>query len=85
VVYYGIVRYIYNICDRNSAMSQIMINKPASKFLFSDLVFINEAPYLISEAPQVVCFICQKGIQDGYSLSARVIDKDALFFCDKHR
>ena len=65
-------------------MSQILVSRTKSKFLYSELLFSKQAPHLISNVNETECYVCQKGINDGYSLYARIMVDTVKFFCEKH-
>ncbi len=66
-------------------MSQIILDaKFARPALVQDILFSRKKSVLISSVNLVECDICGKGIEDGFSITAKSISNETVFFCDFH-
>ncbi|MDX1595973.1 MAG: hypothetical protein R3327_03440 [Nitrosopumilaceae archaeon] len=54
------------------------INSASQKLLFQ------RKPELLTSISPVECYVCGKGIEDGYSVTAKKIRDDIVLFCDVH-
>lgn len=68
-MYYGIVRYLYSLVDRNMNMQNMQIIK---------------AQTVSTTVSQVECYVCGKGLQDGHSITAKTLTNGIALFCDVH-
>ena len=85
IFYYGIVRYLYNRSYTIVIMSQIILDAKFTRpALVQDILFSRKKSVLISSANLVECDICGKGIEDGFSITAKPISNETVFFCDFH-
>ena len=66
-------------------MSQ-MLAKPSSQKngLIQDIYLIEEKSYLPSKASVASCYVCDKGLKDGHSLSAKIISGETVLLCNIH-
>ncbi len=64
-------------------MSQLLESKTRSA-LYQELVFTKNQPKLKSFAIEASCYVCGKGLNDGYSLTAKNSAARTLLFCNKH-
>jgi len=64
-------------------MSQLLESKTRSA-LYQEFVFSKNQPKLKSLAIEVSCYVCGKGLNDGYSLTAKNSAARTLLFCNKH-
>ena len=64
-------------------MSQLLESKTRSA-LYQELVFSKNQPKLKSFAIEASCYVCGKGLDDGYSLTAKNSVTRTLLFCNKH-
>lgn len=64
-------------------MSQILETKIPSS-LYQDLVFQKIDYVLETHAMEARCYVCSKGIEHGYSITAKNTAFGTLLFCDKH-
>ena len=75
-MYYGIVRYLYNIvdcCKKNMKMqSRTMMHN------------INTKQEIQSSVSKVECYVCGKGLAEGHSISAKTLSNGIVLFCDVH-
>ena len=51
--------------------------------LIQDL-FIKKIPEVKSSVSEVECYICGKGIRDGYRIAAKTLPNGMALFCDVH-
>ena len=64
-------------------MSQILETKFPSK-IYQDLIFENRKFTLDTHAKEAKCYVCSKGLEEGYSITAKNTAFGTLLFCDKH-
>jgi hypothetical protein len=64
-------------------MSQMLVRKGGPR-LYQDLIFSDKKVCVGTLASQASCYICGKGLEDGYSLTARYFATGILLFCNKH-
>ena len=66
-------------------MSQILAKPRYQKSgLIQDVILPNKRKYLTSNASIAACYVCNKGLNHGYSLVARVIGNETVLLCDTH-
>jgi hypothetical protein len=67
-------------------MSQILAPRQNGNeiLLFQDLYFIKKTPAVKTAVKEAVCSICEKGLEDGLSITAKTIREKARFFCQYH-
>jgi len=67
-------------------MSQIMASRQNRNnvLLFQDLYFIKKDVPLKTDLKKAVCSICEKGLEDGISVTAKIIREKARLFCQYH-
>ena len=73
-MYYGIVRYLYSIVDRNVSMMQ-------SRTIMQETKIENN---IQSSVSKVECYVCGKGLAEGHSISAKTLSNGIVLFCDVH-
>jgi len=64
-------------------MSQILQTKFPSR-IYQDLVFQRTKFVVDTHAKEARCYVCSKGMEDGYSITAKNTTFGTLLFCDKH-
>jgi hypothetical protein len=64
-------------------MSQILETKYPSR-IYQDLVFQRTKISVDTLAKEATCYVCSKGMDDGYSITAKNTAFGTLLFCDKH-
>ena len=64
-------------------MSQMLETKFPSS-LYQDLVFQKRSFVLESSAKEATCYVCNKGLNEGYTITAKNTALGTLLFCDKH-
>ena len=64
-------------------MSQILETKFPSR-IYQDLTFPKRKHVLETHAKEARCYVCDKGMQDGYSITAKNTAFGTLLFCNKH-
>ena len=52
--------------------------------MYQDLVFQQKERVLDSHAEEARCYVCSKGMDDGYSITAKKTTFGTLLFCNKH-
>jgi hypothetical protein len=66
-------------------MSQILAHAAdANKILLYDLYFIKKRAPLKSTVTEAVCTICDKGLGEGVSVTAKKIGQKMRLFCQYH-
>ncbi len=64
-------------------MSQILQTKSDSK-LYQDLFFSGKKFQFGSNANEATCYVCGKGLEHGFSVTAKKFSSGTLLFCEKH-
>ena len=80
---YGMVRYLYKRSLYTDDMSQLLETKTGSK-LCQDLIFSEKKSSLGSNAYEATCYVCGKGLQNGFTVTAKKFTSGTLLFCEKH-
>lgn len=65
-------------------MSQLLIPVRQSRGLSQDIILFESKKYIPSSASRVLCVVCNKGLEDGYSIAAKPTSTGTLFFCERH-
>jgi len=65
-------------------MSQQLTMRKRQRLLHNDLNFDIKKPQLKTTVLQTNCNVCGKGLEDGFSLTAKSTYSGTLFFCDTH-
>jgi hypothetical protein len=67
-------------------MSQILAPRQNRNeiLLFQDLYFVKKIVPLKTAVKKAVCSICEKGLEDGVSITAKTIREKIRFFCQYH-
>lgn len=82
---YRIVRYLYMRSEVIFDMSQIMVYpKTKSSTLMQDVFLQEPRTFVESSAKQAKCCVCNKGLEGGFSITAKNTSLGIVFFCDKH-
>ena len=63
-------------------MSQLVYS--GKSVLIQDFILKSEPVFLRTDANEVNCYVCKKGIQDGTSLTAKTLDSKNVMLCEKH-
>jgi len=64
-------------------MSQLLETKIPSR-IYQDYVFSKTKIVVNTQANEARCYVCSKGLDDGYSVTAKNTTFGKLLFCDKH-
>ena len=64
-------------------MSQLLQTKNGSK-LYQDLLFSEKKSSFGSNANEATCYVCGKGLQHGFAVTAKKFTSGTLLFCEKH-
>jgi hypothetical protein len=67
-------------------MSQILIPEfgKSHSLLFQDLYFVAKKTPTKTTAQEATCTVCQKGLEDGLSVTAKRIGMKLRLFCQYH-
>ena len=68
--------------DGTIHMSQILATSKSR--LIQEFVISKKKSFMTSTVSFVKCNVCGKRIEDGFSISAKSIQKRTFFFCDMH-
>ena len=64
-------------------MSQLLQAKSGSS-LYLDLFFSGKKSSFETNASEATCYVCGKGLQHGFAVTARKFTSGTLLFCEKH-
>ncbi len=64
-------------------MSQLLKTKIPSR-IYQDIVFPKRKIVVNTLANEARCYVCSKGLEDGFSVTAKNTTFGTLLFCDKH-
>ncbi len=64
-------------------MSQILQTKTGSK-LYQDFFFSGKKSSIDTNANEATCYVCGKGLEHGFSVTAKKFTLGTLLFCEKH-
>ncbi len=67
-------------------MSQILIPDfgRSKSLLFQDLYFVRKKSMVHTTVAEAICTVCQKGLDDGMSVTAKRIGSNLRLFCQYH-
>ena len=66
-------------------MSQVLEHvADRNGILLQDLYFVKKRTSVKSSVSEAICTICDKGLDDGISLTAKKIGRGMRFFCQYH-
>jgi hypothetical protein len=67
-------------------MSQILIPEfdRSRSLLFQDLYFVEKKTLVKTSVAEAVCVMCQKGLEDGTSVTAKRVGFKLKLFCQYH-
>jgi hypothetical protein len=63
-------------------MSQLVYSGKPS--LIQDYILKTEHIFLRTNANEMICYVCKKGLDDGTSLTAKTLDFKNIMLCEKH-
>ncbi len=63
-------------------MSQLVYSGKSS--LLQDFVLKPEPVFFQTNAHEITCYVCKKGLEDGISLTAKTLDSKNILLCEKH-
>ena len=55
-----------------------------NRALLQDMQFLRKSQVIKSSTSPVECYVCGKGLQDGYSVTAKTFQNGTVLFCDVH-
>lgn len=64
-------------------MSQILEAKFPTR-IYQDLIFEKKEFAIDTHAEEARCYVCSKGMDEGYSITAKNTAFGTLLFCNKH-
>ena len=73
------VRYLYSLVDRI-----IFDMQGANQSVIQDIQIFKKIPNPKSSVSIVECYVCGKGLFDGYCISAKTLPSGIALFCDVH-
>ena len=82
--YYRMVRYLYMRSGCSILMSQILEKPQQRTGLIQDVLHLEKKPHLITNACLASCYVCEKGLNDGYSLTAAIVGEETVLLCNLH-
>jgi len=56
----------------------------ANRAIMQDMQILKKSQNIQSSVSKVECYVCGKGIQDGYSITAKTLPNGIVLFCDVH-
>jgi hypothetical protein len=67
-------------------MSQILFPEldGSQSLLFQDLYFVRQKTIVQTTTQEAICTICEKGLEDGISVTAKRIGMKSRLFCQYH-
>ena len=63
-------------------MSQLVYSGKSS--LIQDFVLERNPVFFQTNAHEMTCYVCKKGLEDGISLTAKTLDFTNVLLCEKH-
>ncbi len=81
---YGIVRYLYKRSGVLFYMSQLMAYRRSSNILIQDIFLKEPKTFVNSITKQTNCCVCNKGLEEGFSVTAKNTSFGTVFFCEIH-
>ena len=73
------VRYLYSLVDRI-----ILDMQGANQSVIQDIQIFKKIPNPKSSVSIGECYVCGKGLFDGYCISAKTLPSGIALFCDVH-
>jgi|TARA_B110000263_G_scaffold131867_1_gene114650 hypothetical protein len=64
------------------SMSQLIYSGKSA--LIQNFVLKAEPVFLRTNAHEMNCYVCKKGLEDGTSLTAKTLDSKNVMLCEKH-
>jgi len=52
--------------------------------IMQDMQILRKSQNLQSSVSIVECYVCGKGLQDGHSITAKILPNGIVLFCDVH-
>jgi len=56
----------------------------ANQTIIQDMQILKKSQYVVSSVSKVECYVCGKGLKDGYCISAQTLPNGIVLFCDVH-
>ena len=73
------VRYLYIIYDRILCTMQ-----GAKRTIMQDMQFHRKSEKIMSSVSVAECYVCGRGLEDGFSISAKTLPSGTVLFCNVH-
>ena len=55
-----------------------------SRAIMQDMQILRKSQDVVSSVAKVECYVCGKGLEDGYSITAKTLPHGIVLFCDVH-
>ncbi len=52
--------------------------------IMQDMQILRKSQNVESSVSKVECYVCGKGLEDGYSITAKTLSHGIVLFCDVH-
>ncbi|MGQ0771375.1 MAG: hypothetical protein ACT4NT_01185 [Nitrososphaerota archaeon] len=65
-------------------MSQMLVGRPKSTVLYSEIYFQRKANVLCSSATEATCHLCKQELKEGIRLTAQRVDGSIVLVCELH-
>lgn len=72
------VRYLYSLADR------AIITMQGVNQTIMQKMHVLKSQTISSSVSKVECYVCGKGLEDGYSITAKTLPNGIVLFCDVH-
>ena len=56
----------------------------ANRAIMHDMQILRKSQNVESSVSKVECYVCGKGLEDGYSITAKTLSHGIVLFCDVH-
>ncbi len=56
----------------------------ANQAIIQDMQILRKSQNVVSSVSKVECYVCGKGLEDGYSITAKTLKHGIVLFCDIH-
>ena len=63
---------------------RIVVMQGVKQAIIQDVQILKNTHDVQSSVSKVECYVCGKGLQDGYSISAKTLSNGIVLFCDVH-
>ncbi len=56
----------------------------AKQTIMHDMQILRKLQNMTTSVSKVECYVCGKGLEDGYTISAKTLPHGTVLFCDVH-